>query len=340
MKKILKKFLIFLPLILLLLFVILVSFFKKIPLNDSTVTGNTAGNLNNKGLFCEKDGKVYFANAYDHDTLYVMNPDETKYKKLGNVSVSSLNVDDNRIYYSQTGIAKGSGLGYLRNSVGLYSCKKKGGHVICYTKDPTAIAALSGNDLYFQHQTKTKTTTDKVHIRKDEIQVSIDDFVSPASVVPAPEGNIIYYNGMKDDHYLYALDTVTNAPTMIWEHNLYHPVYQNGYIYFMDLKTDYELHSYNLSTGEEKVLSTDRLDYFNVYDSVIYYQTCSLTDPALKRIYIDGTGDTVVKDGVYESVNITSHYAYFNEFKKPTPVYHQSTYGEIHPEIFQPEILQ
>ena len=28
------------------------------------VIGNTAGNLLNKGLFCESDGVVYFANPY------------------------------------------------------------------------------------------------------------------------------------------------------------------------------------------------------------------------------------------------------------------------------------
>ena len=164
--------------------------------------------------------------------------------------------------------------------------------------------------------------------------------VSPASVVPRDSGNIIYYNGMTDDHYLYQMDTVTDASTVVWEHQLYHPVYQDGFIYFMDLETDYELHSYNLSTGEEKTLSTDRLDYFNVYGSIIYYQKSSPTEPALKRIYIDGTGDEIVKEGVYESVNITSEYAYFNEFEKPTPVYHQSTYGPVSPEVFKPEVIE
>ena len=37
----------------------------RVPMNDENTTGNTAGNLNNGGLFCESDGKVYFANAYD-----------------------------------------------------------------------------------------------------------------------------------------------------------------------------------------------------------------------------------------------------------------------------------
>ena len=37
---------------------------KRIPDNDSGVIGNTAGNLNSGGLFCETDGTVYFSNPY------------------------------------------------------------------------------------------------------------------------------------------------------------------------------------------------------------------------------------------------------------------------------------
>ena len=35
---------------------------SKIKYNTSYVNGNTAGNLYNAGLFCEKNGTVYFAN--------------------------------------------------------------------------------------------------------------------------------------------------------------------------------------------------------------------------------------------------------------------------------------
>ena len=37
----------------------------RVPLNDESTVGNTPGNLNNGGYFCESDGRVYFANAYD-----------------------------------------------------------------------------------------------------------------------------------------------------------------------------------------------------------------------------------------------------------------------------------
>lgn len=37
----------------------------RVPQNPPGTVGNTAGNLYNNGLFCENDGFVYFANAYD-----------------------------------------------------------------------------------------------------------------------------------------------------------------------------------------------------------------------------------------------------------------------------------
>ena len=82
-------------LIVLLLFVLLSS---RIPMNDEYTTGNTTGNLNNGGYFCEMDGRVYFANAYDNFALYSMNPDETDLVKFNEGAVSSINAAGNYLY--------------------------------------------------------------------------------------------------------------------------------------------------------------------------------------------------------------------------------------------------
>lgn len=302
-------------------------------LNNNAEVGNTAGNLNNNGLFCEKNGVVYFSNAYDHNVLYSMTPNETEVKRLNDVGVSSINADSNRIYYSQTGTADGSGLGYVRNTTGMYRCNLNGDNTYCYTKDPVGILALCGNNLYFQHyEVETGAYLDVTDISQKSTNPLLYSMISPASVA----GTTIYYAGNDSDHYLYALDTTTNTSTVVWEKPIWNPIYQDGYIYFMDLQTNYELHRYNLSTQEEQVLSTDRIDFFNLYGNVIYYQKNSSSEPALKRIYIDGSGEEIIKEGVFESVNITSQYAYFNEFSQKTPIYHQSTYGPVNPSVFTP----
>ena len=102
----------------------------------------------------------------------------------------------------------------------------------------------------------------------------------------------------------------------------------------MDLETDYELHRYNLINQTEEVLSTDRLDFFNVYGNVIFFQKAGTTEAALKRISLDGSNEEIVSEGLYENVNITSRYAYFHAFQSPTPVYHQETFGSINVTTF------
>lgn len=52
------------------------------PRQSPETVGNTAGNLNNSGYFCEYDGTVYFANAYDSNTLYSMDPG-AEYQETG-----------------------------------------------------------------------------------------------------------------------------------------------------------------------------------------------------------------------------------------------------------------
>ena len=42
---------------------------SQVPDNPDSAIGNTAGNLNNGGLFCEDEGVVFFSNTYDSGCL-------------------------------------------------------------------------------------------------------------------------------------------------------------------------------------------------------------------------------------------------------------------------------
>ena len=303
-------------------------FLSRIPMNDSNTAGNTAGNLNNGGYFCESEDRVYFANAYDNYTLYSMNPDETDIKKLGNNYVASINAGGVYLYYymESGGASQGSGLGYIRRTAGIYRSNKKGKHVDCLDRTYAVTMQLCGNYLYFQdYNTRTGTTLTKIKINNTD-KVTIADYViNPASYVDG----YIYFNGTEDDHALYRLNTDTDAISLVWQSNIWNPVFADYYIYYMDVPNNYRLCRYSLQNQSVEVLTNDRIDTFNVYGNYIYYQKNSASEPALMRMMIDGSNPEVVAEGNYENINITSQYVYFNAFDQPAPVYRTSTYGGI-----------
>lgn len=302
--------------------------------NPAGTVGNHAGNLYNKGLFCEHNGKVYFSNPYDENTLYVMNPDESDSKKLGTVGVTSLNAGGKYIYYYQNGTGKGSGLGYAVETKGMYRMSTNGKDFLCLKRDPVGSLVLVDNDIYYQHfDSRVGVTLDRISIDKSKEATVLPGVTYPVSV----QDSILYYANPEDNYYLYSYDTRTGMKSMVWAHRVYNPIYHDdGYIYFMDIDSTYELHRYHPMSGEYEVLTTDRVETFNVYDNMIYYQKSSMSQPALMRMQTDGYGLEVVSYGIFEKINITSNYVYYTEYDSPTPVYKQSLYGQVNPSVFNP----
>ncbi len=318
---------------------------KHMPMNDDNYVGNPGGNLYNGGLFCEHDGKVYFSNPNDNGNLYVMNVDESNPKKLAGVSVESINVDEHRVYYALSGKSAGSGLGYIRKATGLFSIKKTGGKSMCYTQDAVGVSSLIGSYLYYQHYDKAKGTyLDRIRIDKTNGSTVVAAMVNPASA----DSGYIYYAGVPSgdnnrpndysDMYLHMLDTRTGTDTTLFEHQMYQPIYDNGNIYYLDLETKYQLHRYNLASGEDVALTTSRVDMFNVRNGMIYYQTDSSSpDAALMRMTTEGAAVETVATGIYCDINMTSNFVYFHSYDSLAPMYHQSITGGVNVMLFDPQ---
>lgn len=305
----------------------------RVPMNDESTTGNTAGNLNNGGYFCESDGIVYFANAYDGGALYSMNANETDLKKLNGNSVASINAGGDFLYYymESGGSEGGTGLGYMARTAGIYRSRKNGRNTDCLNRTYAVTMQLCGNYLYYQDYNKrTGTRLAKIKIDKSEPEIVADYVINPASYV----NGTIYFNGTQDDHALYALNTANDSISSVWQGNIWNPVYADGYFYYMDVAEGYRLCRYSMTQDVVEVLTNDRIDFFNVYNNYIYYQKSSQTEPALKRMYVDGSSPETVADGVYENINITSQYVYFNRFDESVPVYQTPTFGDVHVTTF------
>lgn len=329
-----KKNIIILALVFGILIALLTAFtvlHGRIPANEPGTVGNTAGNLNNRGLFCEDDGKVYFANAYDGSSLYSMNPDESDMKKIASAQVEDINAGGDYLYYYQTDAASASSFSFISRFNGIYRMKKNGGRTTCLTRDTAMLTILVDDYLYYQRfDSKEGITLNKLKTDKSQETMAADFNINPASI----ENGLIYFNGTGKDHYLYTLDTRTDTIATLWNANLWNPVAYGGYVYYMDVPNNYRLCRYSLSDGIIQVVTGDRIDCFNIYGNYVYYQKNDAKAPALKRVTLDGQNEEVIREGNHENINITSNYVYFNEFEQPMPVYKTPVNGPVHVTTF------
>lgn len=304
------------------------------PIPSDTI-GNSAGNLRGKGLFCEYNGKVYFSNVYDHGALYVMNPDCSDMKKLSNISASYINAGGKNLFFYMQSSTGGSGLGYLRSLNGIYRCDLKGNKVTCLSDAITTGMVLAGEQLYYQHYDNHNfSTLHKMHVASSgEDTFVTNDLIETACVY----NSNLYYGGITKDHYLYAWNTQTDSPELIWQGNLAHPTIVGSYVYYMDVSNDYRLCRYDRNLDIIEVLTHDRVDFYNLHGNVIFYQKNDSKAPALMRINADGSGAELVAEGVYNRINTTSTYTYFYAYDEDM-VYRTPTTGSIRVDSF-PEAL-
>lgn len=305
-------------------------FLSQIPKNSPGTVGNSAGNLNNGGYFCEaEDGTVYFGNAYDYGSLYCMNVDETNIRKIGSAEVQYLNQAGKYLYYYQKDSQGASSLGFVVHMSGLYRCLKNGDKILCLDKSSCNTVALVDNTLFYEKAVKASTDLPRTLYQIDIDKKNALETLH-AMVIPSCASNSgFYYNGTTEDHYLYYYNSITRSSNLIAEYNMWFPTLCDNYIYFMDLDNNYRLCRYSIASGQMDVLTTDRVDCFNVYGSYVYYQKNDKNDPALMRMFIDGSNVEVVATGNFSDINITSQYVYFHAFGANEPVYHTPTSGPV-----------
>lgn len=291
---------------------------RRIPMNAPGTIGNTAGNLNNAGLFCESDGVVYFSNPMDNGTLYSMTVDEQGFTKLGVSGVRNILAGGKYLYYFQNAASGESGLGYVRSRSSFNRCLKSGKDVTSLTTDVVVTGQLVDNYLYLLTAGSTTPVFYKLKIDQSDKQILANYQVNPACA----EDGMIYYNGTQSNHYLYALDTATDTVSQLWAGNIWYPCLVGNYVYYLDVANDYRLCRYDYTQSVIEILTQDRVDCFNVGGGYIYYQCNSATAPALKMMRADGSGVTVVAEGNYTNINMTSRYVYFQEFGVETSLFH------------------
>lgn len=328
----LLAFLLFFLALIISITIVLIQLSRRVKMNADTVTGNTTGNLNNDGLFCEYDEILYFANGYDNNSLYYYNANNGSCKKMADGPVSSINVDNNYIYFvRETSSSKGTFGMSSANFVGIYRMDKKGKHKVRLHNGPVGLAHLINNTIYYQNYSNSYG----LHLFSVGIDGREDTEILKEAVLPTGyyNGSLLYAN-VKSNHFVSTLDDVTKKKDTLYEGDCYFPTMEDNCLYYMDISNNYCLKKYNLETQEEIILTTERLDSFNIYGDTIFFQVSDEKNPCLKRMKSDGTNMEVVQNGIFHQISMTKNYTYFTAYNSDTPIYRTPTTGVIDVNIF------
>ncbi len=301
----------------------------RIKYNDEGYLGNTSGNLMNKGLFAEHNGKIYFSNPYDGDQLYSMNSDCTKIKKLSTDSVSYINVTDNYIFYVKNNFdPDNAGMLFRGQLYGVIRSKLNGSSAKSLTNDVISSMVLIGNRVYYGSYDNGKIQTMYTTIDKKETNTIKGTQIPLYSIVD----NKAYYSENSHDHNIHSADLSSGADISVLEGNTYLASMNDDILYYLDMSNNYALTTYDTLTGVTKVIYDDKCINYNIYDDVIFFQTEDGNN-ALHRMNIDGSGDTIIATGNVDSISCTSQYTFFTFFGQ-NMLYRVPTHGGTDVEVF------
>ncbi len=319
MSKKIKTFIIILLILgIMITFMVLTLYSQRVIMNPEGTVGNTAGNINNGGLFCEYNDTIYFSNSYDNGYLYAMDSTEGNIRKINQVISTNILAGGKYLYYYSMGTVKTGGLSNFYSRKAYIRSDLNGKNPTSLSPGAVITAQLVDNFLYLLTSGSKTPELHKIKIDKSEDIVIRKQSLNPASV----DNGIIYYNGVGNNHYLYALDTATDSSSVIWQGNIWNPTVIGDWVYYMDVSHNYRLCRYSISQNHIEVLTNDRIDCFNVSNSYIFYQKNSATTPQFIRMKTDGSESTVIADGTYTAIHQTSNYVYFKKFGDEYTLYH------------------
>jgi Domain of unknown function (DUF5050) len=302
-------------------------FSNKTSFNLGNVSGNLSGNLYNNGLFCEYNGKIYFSNSYDEGNLYVMNSDGSNISKLYNDTISYINVAGKYIYYSRNNLNEDNLNAVFRaNMFGVYRLNTNGKNLVILNNETSNTVSLGNNKIFYQHyDPDTALSLRSISIDGTNEKNLTRDSINPACIVDGT----MYYSNVTVNYNLMSMDIESGSTALVYEGTSMNPIYDDNYVYFMDIENDYSLSRVNLSSLEKQDLGTGRVDAYNLYGNYIFFQKNDATNPSLCRMKLDGSEVETILSGNFSNINITSEYVYFNQFGFDTPIYKVSTSGDI-----------
>lgn len=329
---------IILPLVIILIvgaLVVLRIIQTHIPENDPSLVGNSGGNLINGGLFCENEGKIYFANPSDGGRLYVMDSDDfNNVERLSRDIAGSINVGGDYLYYSRRTEKRddSSSSIFLFRTVGLYRMTTGGSRVKSLYNEVVGLMLLSGNDLLYQHYSDDKltqcyrTTTDG-----KTSDLIYDDIIVPA----AADSEWVYFAGTDGDHNIHRMRHDGTGDETIFEGNCADVILDHGTLYFLDLSNDTGVSSISKDGSNYTQIVDGMVSTFNIGDKGehVYYQRDNSDHNGIYYCKVTGGEENRILSGDYNSIHTVKNGLFFRDFH--TENYYYMKYDGV-PKLFQP----
>lgn len=324
MNKNLKRFFIFLIVIsLLVITVLLIKITSRIPENPTDYTGNTAGNLYNRGLFAEDENYIYFANLADNFRLYRTTHDLADTVRLNKDSVEYINPDASStfLYYSRINYRQntnGNTVFDLLDS-GIYRYNLKNGGLSRLYTETCGTVLLGGNNLFYQtHGGDGNFDFYSLAVNKENAKASLitSEHIQPVNF----RNGLLYYSGVTNDHCLYALSPETGDSALFADLDCFRPVVTENGTYFLSQKHQYSLFYLPNNDDTATLITNERVSSYNISKDgrTLFYQIDGGKNNRLCRYDIATEQETELLQGDFSNLNTVSDYLFFTDFAEST----------------------
>lgn len=288
---------------------------NRVKFENPGMTGNTAGNLHNLGLFCYNDGIIYFSNPNDDGVIYSMTEDLSDFKRFTNDNARYINADSSYVYYARMNNLKKkkSDTFFVFFKNGIARVNKKGKNLNLLWNKPIGSMVLNDNKIVYQHYEKGKDQS--VYIigidGSDNIQIAEDN----SSAVAACDEKVFYTGSLKD-HKLHSINCLDMTEKVELEIPMYLPIVKDNCIYYISTQDKYRLYKCNRDGSNAEMLTQKSCSAYNVSEDgrYIYYQS---DDRKEAGIYLkDTVSDREEKllAGNFKWINLAGEYCFFYSF--------------------------
>lgn len=324
MNKKLRNFFIFLIVVsVLVIAVLLVKITSRVPENPPDYTGNTAGNLYNRGLFAEDENYIYFANPADSFRLYRTTHELTDTVRLNKDSVEYLNPDSSStyLYYSRINYRQnthGNTVFDLLDS-GIYRYNLKNEGLTRLFTETCGMVLLGGNNLFYQTHGSDGNYdfySLAVNKREEKAQLITNDYIVPANY----RNGLLYYSGVTEDLGLYSMNPETGSSSRFADVDCFRPIITGDGIYFLSLNYEYALFYLPHNSDTATSITNDRVSSYNISSDgrTLFYQIDGGDNNRLCRYDLATKEETVLLNGDFSNLNTVSDYLFFTDFEETT----------------------